>query len=176
MISKILELVGYLGRVMLHHNPFSHADFLNNLVCLTIAPAFLTASLYLCLGRIVVAYGTANSRFQPRTYTVIFCGCDLFSLVLQAIGGAIAAGASSGSPGVQNGTHIMVAGLAFQVFSLLLFAILCLEFAWRLRTKRQTWNDKYISLVNSFRFKAFLSGKLQSPNPHIAVHACSSVS
>lgn len=144
----------------MHFTPFNMSDFLLQLICLTIGPAFLTAAIYLCLGRIVVAYGPEISRFRPRTYTIIFCSCDTFSLVLQAIGGAIAASAVSGSSGVQTGTHILVAGLAFQVFSLILFAVLCADLAIRVRSRRDSWNEKYLSLVESFKFKAFLCCKL----------------
>lgn len=75
---------------MMHSNPFSKNNFLIYLVTLTIAPAFLSAAIYLCLVRIVVVYGEKRSRFRPRTYTVLFCSCDFLALLLQAIGGAIA--------------------------------------------------------------------------------------
>lgn len=85
-----LEIAGYIVRVMMNSNPFDSNYFLIYLVCLTIAPAFLSASVYLCLSRIVVIYGESVSRFRPRTYTLLFVCCDFFSLLLQAIGGAIA--------------------------------------------------------------------------------------
>lgn len=61
------------------------------LICLTIGPAFIAASIYLCLGRIVVIYREDISRIRPRNYTIFFMGCDFVSLVVQAIGGGIAA-------------------------------------------------------------------------------------
>lgn len=87
----LIEVVGYAFRVMLHNNPFDENSFIAYLVCLTIGPAFMSAAVYLCLARIVVVYGQDLSRFQPRWYTIVFCTCDLISLILQAIGGAIAA-------------------------------------------------------------------------------------
>jgi hypothetical protein len=85
-----LEVIGYAGRVMISQNPFDKNNFLIYLVCLTIAPAFLSACIYLCLARIIVVYGETLSRFKPRFYTIVFCTCDFISLLLQAIGGAIA--------------------------------------------------------------------------------------
>ena len=105
------------------------------LVCLTIAPAFLTAGIYLCLSRIIIVYGEHLARFKPRTYTIIFVCSDIFALVLQAIGGAIADIAKSGSSTQQTGINIMIAGLAFQVVSLSIFIALCLDFAWRVRSR-----------------------------------------
>jgi len=59
-------------------------------VCLTIAPAFLAAGIYLCLKHIVDTFGRENSRISPRSYPRIFIACDFLSLVLQAAGGGIA--------------------------------------------------------------------------------------
>src|SRR5947207_9652895 len=91
------------------------------LICVTIGPTFFSAAIYLCLARIVVAYGEEYSRFKPRTYTLTFITCDIFSLVLQAVGGALADLAQTKAQG-DVGVHIMVAGLSFQVASLFLFA------------------------------------------------------
>jgi hypothetical protein len=60
-------------RVRLDHQSERSSRYL---ICLTIAPAFLTAAIYLCLGRIVVAYGQNISRMAPRLYTIIFVTCD----------------------------------------------------------------------------------------------------
>lgn len=41
------------------------------IVCLTIAPAFMAGGIYLCLRRIVYAFGPENSRIRPESYTRI---------------------------------------------------------------------------------------------------------
>lgn len=41
----ILEVIGYVGRILLHSSPFNNNDFLIYLVTLTIAPALLSASV-----------------------------------------------------------------------------------------------------------------------------------
>jgi hypothetical protein len=45
ILGLALEVVGYIARVLLHDSPFDHDDFLIYLITLTIAPAFLTASV-----------------------------------------------------------------------------------------------------------------------------------
>ena len=102
------------------------------LICLTIAPIFFTACIYLCLARLIPLYDPTQtlSRFAPKTYTYLFLGADFFSLVLQAIGGALSAEASTLGQ-EWNGIHVMIAGLGFQVLSLALFSLLCAEFAFR---------------------------------------------
>jgi hypothetical protein len=153
----LLEIIGYIGRIMMHNNPFNKNSFLLYLVCLTIAPVCLSAAVYLCLARIVVAYGEDASRFRPATYTLLFCCCDFFSLLLQAIGGAIASSAGNHNS-TQLGVNIMLAGLSVQVASLFLFACLCGEFALRLFQNPMSWNRKHESIYNSKLFKAFLIG------------------
>ena len=105
LCGLVIEIVGYIGRIMMHNNIFDNNSFIMYLVCLTIAPAFLGAGIYLCLSRIVTVYGAGLSRFKPRTYTIVFCSCDFFSLVLQAIGGGIAATANTQSAVSLESSH-----------------------------------------------------------------------
>jgi hypothetical protein len=142
---------------MIHNSPFNNNDFLIYLITLTMAPALLTAAIYLCLARIVIIYGQHLSRFKPRTYSLVFCTCDLISLVLQAVGGAIASTANTVSSS-NLGKNIMLAGLIFQVVSLILFATCSGEFAYRVWKGQGSWNPRYLNLVSSRLFKSFLIG------------------
>lgn len=67
----ILEVLGYAGRIMSWQDQWMQNGFLMQIVCLTIAPAFMAAGLYLCLRRIVYAFGPDNSRISPEAYTRI---------------------------------------------------------------------------------------------------------
>lgn len=156
VLGLVTEIIGYVGRIMAYSSPFDSNPFLIYLVCLTIAPAFLSAAIYLCLARIVVVYGEHISRFSPRTYTITFCTCDFFSLLLQAAGGGIAASANDQST-TQAGINTMLAGLSFQVFSLALFAAACAEFALRLHKNPTAWSQTHSALYSSRLFKAFLA-------------------
>ena len=131
---------------------------LSYLVCLTIGPAFLSAAIYLCLARILVVYGVTISRFSPRTYTITFMTCDFISLLLQAVGGAIADTADNHSL-EQMGINIMIAGLAWQVASLLLFIVCCGEYAWRVWRSWVPTAAGSHPLRESRMFKAFLGGE-----------------
>jgi hypothetical protein len=132
------------------------------LICLTIGPAFISASIYICLGRIVVVYGESISRLRPRTYTAVFILCDLISLLLQAAGGAITSIADADEPDLsQAGVNIMIAGLASQVVSLAIFMALCLDFAWKVHKNQQELNPEtsMVKLRSSIKWKAFIAGK-----------------
>ncbi|KAJ4353088.1 hypothetical protein N0V95_003683 [Ascochyta clinopodiicola] len=137
------EMAGYVGRVMLNANPFLMNNFLVNLIPLTIAPALLTAGIYLCLGRVIVVVGEENSRLKPKMYTYTFVGCDVLALVLQAIGGGLAATAKD-KRGSDQGVRIMIAGLISQVFTMALFMALWLDFGLRTRQVRLAGGLKWM--------------------------------
>jgi hypothetical protein len=67
----ILEVIGYVGRIESNKNQWQQNGFLIQIVCLTIAPAFLAGGIYLCLRRVVYAFGPENSRISPEAYTRI---------------------------------------------------------------------------------------------------------
>ncbi|ODA83280.1 hypothetical protein RJ55_01792 [Drechmeria coniospora] len=138
ILGLVLEVLGYAGRVIGSQNPWDENGFLMQICCLTIGPAFMAAAVYLCLRRIVIAFGPENSRIPPEYYTRIFIPCDVISLILQAAGGAIASIAFHGSRSAATGTNIMIAGLAFQVFTLLCFILVSLDFAFRAHRRSRT--------------------------------------
>lgn len=45
----LTEVIGYVGRIISWDNPFSQTGFLSAVVCLTMAPAFYSAAIYLCI-------------------------------------------------------------------------------------------------------------------------------
>ena len=152
----VLEILGYAGRIIMHHNPFQTSQFLMYIVCLTIGPAFLSAAIYLCLARIISVYGRQFSRFKPWVYTTVFMLSDLVALLLQASGGAITN--SSDLKTVQAGINVMIAGLSAQVFSLTIFIILCADLAWRV-FRGSSYDPAFEALRNSKKWTWFLIGK-----------------
>jgi hypothetical protein len=70
-VGIIFEVLGYAGRVMSWKDQWGQNGFIMQFVCLTIAPAFFSAGIYLCLGRIVVVYSEKHSRLPAGWYTRI---------------------------------------------------------------------------------------------------------
>ena len=136
--------------------------------CVTIAPAFCTASIYLILKHMVIAFGEQPSRLPAKWYTYIFIPCDILSLALQGAGGGIAAGSNDSLSQANLGNRVMLAGLIFQVFTLAIFGILSIDYAVRLRkhyreaaadgipTEKVELNPATTSLRASPKFKHFL--------------------
>ncbi|KAH8883783.1 putative RTA1 domain protein [Thozetella sp. PMI_491] len=156
-LGTLLEVLGYVGRVQMHYNPFPQDPFFLYLICVTIASIFLTAAIYLCLSRIVVVYGTHLSFLRPRTYTFLFVLCDFLSLLLQAGGGTMVTMADD-LEFSNKGLHVMQAGLVFQVASLLVFIALCAIFIASCRRRSSEFDPRFHKLQNSRRFRTFLWG------------------
>ena len=165
-----LEVAGYTGRILIHNNDFSRIPFLIYIYCVTLGPAFLSAAIYLCLARIVVVYGEGNSRFKPRTYSVLFVIGDVLSLAIQGCGGGMAV--VSSMPALSAaGINVMIAGLAFQVLSLTLFAIVCADFAWRVYCGKGDPNPLFDTLRLSRKWTGFLIGEcLPFWSPLFSIH------
>ncbi|KAF2028290.1 RTA1-domain-containing protein [Setomelanomma holmii] len=158
----VLEVIGYAGRVMAATGLYHENPFLIQIVCLTIAPGFLAAGVYLCLSRIVITFGAENSRISARAYPRIFIPCDFLSLVLQAAGGGIASVKTHMNEDPKLGNNIMIAGLSVQVATLLIFILLAIDFA--IRTIRRinhlgaqnALDPRHAKLRESWMFKGFL--------------------
>ncbi|KAF2713499.1 RTA1-domain-containing protein [Pleomassaria siparia CBS 279.74] len=149
------ETIGYIGRIMLHNDPFSGLGFQIQICCLIICPAFISGGIYLTLKHIVLNFGQNWSRLRPTWYTYIFITGDIFSLVLQGAGGGIAATADNGSTGQDLGTDLMIAGVVFQVVVLAFFGVATVEYAMRCHRHRGEWLPESHTLYHDSKFRAF---------------------
>ncbi len=106
--------------------------------CIVLAPSFVAGSIYLTLKHLVGYCGPQYSKLKPHLYPWTFVGCDLGSIILQAIGGGVAASAgSSGDPKLLDaGNGLIVAGISFQVATMVVCGVLAADFFLRfLKTK-----------------------------------------
>jgi hypothetical protein len=160
ILGCIAEVIGYVGRLLSWNNPFSLNGFLIGIVCITIAPAFFAAAIYFTLGDVVRHVNVDASRVKPKTYAMIFIPCDLVSLTLQGTGGGLASVASQNNKDVTNPTHVMVAGLAFQVATMAAFIAISLDYAfrvWQLQKRSDVTIAPHISRQRLTVFTAFFS-------------------
>lgn len=156
-LGAFAEVVGYAGRIIMHSNPWNNAGFTMQICCLVLAPSFFAAALYLTLKDMVRAIGPQFSPIKPKLYPWIFMSCDLMSLVLQGAGGGIAASATT-PKGSDDGGHIMLAGIIFQVATFTFLYTLLALFIRNLRNGRQTMTEAQLSVLHSRDFKVFAWG------------------
>lgn len=81
----------------------------------------------------MVLYGAHLARIQPKRVACGFMTCDFLSLLLQAVGGAIADTAEYLSALQDTGINVMIGGLILQVIGLTAFLVVCADFARRCR-------------------------------------------
>ncbi|CCG22292.1 Rta3 protein [Candida orthopsilosis Co 90-125] len=135
-----LEFLGFLGRVLSFNDMTYFPYYLLQLIVLTIAPAFIMGGIYFLLGQLVIIHGRQFSILKPLWYAYIFIACDVTSLVIQAIGGGIASVRAENYENADPGTYTMIAGIAFQVFSMSIYIIFWTMFLWRIYFPK---TDKY---------------------------------
>lgn len=143
-----LTLAGYLARCFSVGHEDQESPFLCQFVCLTISPAFIMAGIYYMLGRMLKLHGDNFSVLKPRWFSYIFVTCDLVSLVVQAVGGIMAAIGVTQKTGTTDGTNVMVGGIAFQVVSMTMFETALLEFCYKIYFRNSP--EVKFSLLNFF--------------------------
>lgn len=160
-----LELAGYVGRTLSAHQVDNINFFLVQIITLTIAPCFIMAGCYFLLGQLIVVYGSHFAILKPIYYSYIFITCDVISLVIQAVGGAMAAINLVNYESPDSGTNVMVAGLAFQVVSMSVFILLFVHFLLKIQyfhaenyqklEEQDKFNIEYKSIRSGRLFKIF---------------------
>ncbi|KAH7409578.1 RTA1 like protein-domain-containing protein [Cadophora sp. MPI-SDFR-AT-0126] len=132
------ETVGYVGRVLMHSNPWDTGPFIIQILLLIVSPSLLAAGIYLTLKHLVLHYGPEYSRLTPKFYTWLFVTCDAIGFLTQCIGGGIEASADNTDKKMLDmGNNIMVAGVTFQAVTMVVCGLLALDFAYSLYRHRE---------------------------------------
>ncbi|KAH9848569.1 RTA1 like protein-domain-containing protein [Lenzites betulinus] len=150
------EVLGWACRIWSFHSPLNITPYLIQTVTLIVSPTPLIGALFVMFGKISARIGQSYSRLNPVAYARIFITSDIGALLVQSVGGGIAA--STRKPEIiQLGGRIILAGVIFQLASLTLFCMLvgeyyvrCLTFASLQAAPEVLFNDVVI-VANSLR-------------------------
>ncbi|KAI5265633.1 RTA1 like protein [Aureobasidium subglaciale] len=128
-VGTAMEIIGYIFRILSNvDDPYAVPYFVAQYFCIVVAPVFFSASIYTIASVLIDFYGREYSPIPPKLVLWGFVGCDILATALQVAGAALVGTAYSGgngNPSTYN--NILLAGLAFQVFS---FALFLIVFAW----------------------------------------------
>lgn len=128
VVGTLMEIVGYAFRILAaKRNPYSVAYFVGQYFCIVVAPVFYSAAIYTLISVMINRVGRQYSPLPPKLILWIFIVCDVVATVIQITGAALVGSAYSNGKDPNIPNHILLAGLAFQVFSFALF-IVC--FVW----------------------------------------------
>ncbi|KPM39587.1 hypothetical protein AK830_g6938 [Neonectria ditissima] len=150
----ILEIIGYAGRLIIHDNPFDFNGFLMQIICITVAPVFFCSAIYVLLSQVINFVDPSISRFRPQLFYWIFIPCDIVSLILQAVGGALSCVATN-RKAIENGENISLAGLIFQVVTLVVFSALFADYVFKVA--RSPSRDRLTKIMVTFLGLLFTS-------------------
>ncbi len=101
--AALAEAIGWAARTWSARCPYNHTAFLMQITILIIAPTFFTAALNSLFSSPVQRLGRETSvLLSPRRHALIFCACDVVSLVVQAVGAAMASKASNTIWGIRS--------------------------------------------------------------------------
>ncbi|KAJ6528733.1 RTA1 like protein [Mycena vulgaris] len=130
-LAGILEIVGWSGRLWSSISPRIFESFEIQIVCTIMGPTPLAAANFIILGRVINHLGPVYSRLSPKLYTGLFLCCDIISLVVQGIGGGMAAGAVNQHMNPEKGGHVMLGGIVFQMVTITVYVLCAGEFLLR---------------------------------------------
>ncbi|KAJ3819839.1 RTA1 like protein [Lentinula raphanica] len=131
IFSGLLEVMGWSARFWSSQSPSLLSPYEMQLTCTILAPTPLLAGNFIILGSIIQQLGPKYSRISPWWYTIIFCSFDMISLLVQAVGGGMAATAVGKLQDPTPGGHIMLGGIAFQMATITVYILCALEFFFR---------------------------------------------
>nr|XP_036580441.1 RTA1 like protein [Colletotrichum truncatum]KAF6788353.1 RTA1 like protein [Colletotrichum truncatum] len=155
----VLETVGYVGRTLLHANPWNKDAFQMQICTIILGPTFICAGIYLTLKHVSANINPALSRIRPRWYPLIFLPADLTCLIIQAIGGGLAAAAGQTNKKLlDGGNQAIIAGIVLQVVVLVLFGVAGADYWIRLSkwAKTPDADPESLAIWHDKKFKTFI--------------------
>ncbi|KAJ5638831.1 RTA1-domain-containing protein [Penicillium herquei] len=145
LIGGILETIGYVGRLLsgIQAPDFTEGPYVIQSTLILIAPAFLAASIYMTLGRIIVMVDAEKlAVIKFKWLTAIFVCGDVLSFLMQASGAGLMV--SSSSPSL--GEDVIVGGLIVQIIFFGIFTITAIVFQARI-AKRPTGRSMQLESI-----------------------------
>lgn len=132
ILTRVLgECIGYAGRAWSHSSPTQLSPFIMQSLLLLVAPAFLAATIYMILGRMIRFLRAEKQSIVPvKWLTKIFVMGDVLSFLVQGSGGGIQAQGTLSS--YNTGANIVIGGLILQIVIFGFFVVVAAIFHSRL--------------------------------------------
>ena len=139
IVGTVLEIIGFIFRILAAKiNPYSVAYFVAQYFCIVVAPVFYSAAIYTIISVMINKIGRQYAPMPPKVILSIFIACDVVATVIQITGAGLVGSAYSNGKDPNTPNHILLAGLAFQVFSFAVFIVLFTIFvskAWKILSR-----------------------------------------
>ncbi|KAJ8112771.1 hypothetical protein OPT61_g4938 [Boeremia exigua] len=140
ILGGLCEIIGFAARIGSHFDDASWAPFIMQGTLLLIGPLFFAATVYMMLGRTIrLADAASISRISPRWCTRIFVAADISTLIVQGLGASLM-GTMKLSLALA-GEKVVIAGLALQVATFIVFLIVSVDFHFRMKHTSKSSHD-----------------------------------
>lgn len=183
LVGTVMEVVGYVFRLLSsQQDPYSVSWFVTQYFFIVVAPVFFSAAIYTLVSILINVYGRRYAPLPPNAILWLFITCDIVATMVQVAGAALVGVAYSNQRDPRTYNHILLAGLAFQVFS---FAVFLAVLTWTLvkvrKSLRRTDATFVIGLVvatlavymrTCFRLAETAEGLLQDLSTHEVFFGC----
>ncbi|KAK6440214.1 hypothetical protein LTR95_003567 [Oleoguttula sp. CCFEE 5521] len=137
-VGTAMEIIGYIPRILSSQkDPYRVAFFVIQYFFIVVAPVLFSAAIYATLSIMIGVYGRQYAPMSPKLILWIFIVCDVVATIVQVAGAALVGSAYSNRKDPTKFNHILLAGLAFQVFS---FAVFLAVLAWTFVKARKSPN------------------------------------
>ena len=178
-----MEIIGYIFRILASKiNPYAVSYFVAQYFCIVVAPVFYSAAIYTIITVMINRVGREYAPLPPKVILWIFVVCDVIATVIQITGAALIGTAYSNGKDPNTPNHILLAGLAFQLFS---FAVFILVFIFFLMKSRKATNRSFkifsaavmvatlaVYLRTCIRLAETAEGLLKFLSTHEAIFGC----
>ncbi|KAF7893223.1 uncharacterized protein EAF02_000761 [Botrytis sinoallii] len=134
-VGGLFEFIGYIGRVMAVNSTGTLMPYIIQSFFTLVAPAFLAASIYMTLGRIMrYVHGEHHSLIRSNWLTKIFVIADVLSFFVQGGSSGLMFNTSTAS----IGEKVVLVGLFIQIIAFAFFLFTALIFERRMRREPTT--------------------------------------
>ncbi|OQD79595.1 hypothetical protein PENANT_c047G01560 [Penicillium antarcticum] len=130
----IFEIVGYIARSLsAKEDPYNLIFFVLQYFFIVTAPVFLAAGIYTISSALISRLGKTYSFLKPAVILGFFITSDVVSTIVQIAGACLVGVKESQREDPTTANHILLAGLAYQVFAMSIFVTLMATFQFRAR-------------------------------------------
>ncbi|KAK6454488.1 RTA1 like protein-domain-containing protein [Scheffersomyces xylosifermentans] len=144
-VGCIMEIVGYIGRLISANDITSLGPFIIQSVALLVAPTLFAATIYMSLGELVRTLQAPEKSIVSLKYlTKLFVAGDVVSFLLQGSGGGMA----SSNPSI--GRLLIIAGLFVQILFFGMFCVTESTFYIRMEHKPNSISQSGEAFPNKF--------------------------
>ncbi|KPM34661.1 hypothetical protein AK830_g11912 [Neonectria ditissima] len=156
-MGLLAEVLGFVGRVLLHSTRDSRTYFFLFLFGTVLGPTFISASIFIILPHMLGIYGEPVSPLKPLVAGLAFCSLIAVAFAVELVG-IIFVAYESASISRSSGVKITAAGLGIQAAMLLACSALHFWFTLGLSTQRASIDSSHSRVYTSSKFKRFLMG------------------